>query len=479
MSFLLYLILIGIVAGAAWLAHHSEARIKAETAVSTFEDTDYALPPVLSKVGTFSAAFFGAMLVLLLLAGVWIGVGVAVTLAFCLLRYGVFVQHRTGAVLSSETRRSLALQKPEFAAARFAFFLSAPDLILPDHFNMWRDDLEALNLPWCAVFKEHKHLMAVRDTTDVPGIFVAQTGNFQSVLPPEVALVFYANNGQQNRRMIAAYPDKTHIQLLHGDSDKPPSYSPLTKNYDYVFVAGQMAIDRYARNGVDIPLSRFRIVGRPQVKAIEQAGKTAPTDKPCVVYMPTWRGFHADTQFSSLDRAQSLLETILSGEASVQVLFKPHPMSYKDPDWTRFEEQITAILTKERSNGSSGAFAADDAEPFDLYNQADIMVTDISSVLIDFLYSEKPILVVEPAKFDQAQADNFPSLKASYVVGADLENLTEMFDAAMGPDPLGQLRQEIKAQAFGDVGRAPGEAFQQVCLELLDAAHEITDEGIS
>ena len=152
----------------------------------------------------------------------------------------------------------------------------------------------------------------------------------------------------------------------------------------------------------------------------------------------------------------------------MQVVFKPHPMSYKDPDWKKFKKEINAILSKRLSNGSSGTFSSDDTRPFDLYNQADVMVTDISSVLIDFLYSEKPIIVIAPANFDQDQEENFPSLRASYVVKADLSNLTEMCDSAIGLDPLAKERENLKKYAFGDSGRAPGEAFQEACFELLE-----------
>lgn len=463
-----YFVLIGIVGAGAWLAEMYEARAKIETAVSTVKDTDYTGLPILSKIGMAAAAFFIAVLAVQLLVGVSLFVGLAVTFAFGVLRVGLAMQYRIAAITSSKTRRSIALQRPEFADAKFAFFLSAPDLITPDHLNMWRSELDTLGHPWTVLFKEQKHLIWARANTTTPGVFVPQAEMFRSSLPSQARLVFYANNGQQNRRMIAAYPEKKHIQLLHGDSDKPPSYSPLIKNYDFVFIAGEMAIDRYLRNGVDIPTERFRIVGRPQVKAIKKAVVASPAQTTCVVYMPTWRGFHEDTQFSSLDRASSVLDAILSGETPVQVVFKPHPMSYKDPDWKKFKKEINAILSKRLSNGSSGTFSSDDTRPFDLYNQADVMVTDISSVLIDFLYSEKPIIVIAPANFDQDQEENFPSLRASYVVKADLSNLTEMCDSAIGLDPLAKERENLKKYAFGDSGRAPGEAFQEACFELLE-----------
>lgn len=474
-----YLILLVLVTAGAWGARMYEVRIKLDTAVSTVEETDYVLPPALSKIGIATAAFFIAVLAVQFLTGVSLLVGVAVTVAYGLLRYGLLVQYRTAAVLSSDTRQSIALQRPEFAGARFAFFLSAPDLTTPDHLTMWHDEFDALDQPWIILFKEQKHLASFRTSAKTPGVFILQTKMFRSSLPESAELVFYANNGQQNRRMIAENPGRKHIQLLHGDSDKPPSYSPLTKNYDYVFVAGQMAIDRYKRNGVTILKERFRIVGRPQVKAIEKRGSAPSEQTPCIVYMPTWRGFHEDTQFSSLDRANDILDMILSGQTPVRVLFKPHPMSYKDPDWKRFEKKISATLSKKRKNGNRGTFSTDDTLPFDLYNQADVIVTDISSVLIDSLYSEKPIIVIEPANFDHTQAENFPSLKASYVVRSDLSNLTVMFDDATGPDTLLSARKDVKKYAFGDSGRAPGEAFQEACFELMENGLDNVDKAAS
>ena len=50
----------------------------------------------------------------------------------------------------------------------------------------------------------------------------------------------------------------THIQLLHGDSDKASSFNPVTAMFDRIFVAGQAAIDRYAANGVLIPRGEVR-----------------------------------------------------------------------------------------------------------------------------------------------------------------------------------------------------------------------------
>jgi len=289
------------------------------------------------------------------------------------------------------------------------------------------------------------------------------------LLPKSLKAVLFANNTQQNRQIMKKMPELRHVQMLHGDSDKPPSYSPLTKNYDRVFVAGQMAIDRYSRNGVHIPKDRFRIVGRPQVAAIIPSETKAPDgDVLQIVYMPTWRGFFEDTQFSSLDRADRIIETIMALPKKSHVIFKPHPLSYKDPEWPEFKKRIDAVLAKRSASGSTGEFGSAEQAPFDLYNHADVLICDISSVMIDFLYANKPLVTVLPQRFKPEDRSNFPSLEACYNVSSDLNNLQTELEAAIGADPLVGERERVRASAFGDLDQPPGAAFQAACQELIE-----------
>src|SRR5690625_6533680 len=71
----------------------------------------------------------------------------------------------------------------------------------------------------------------------------------------------------RNNHMVR-YSGLTHIQLLHGESDKASSANPVTRMYDRDFVAGQAAIDRFEKFGVSMHPDIFRIVGRPQVEEV-------------------------------------------------------------------------------------------------------------------------------------------------------------------------------------------------------------------
>jgi hypothetical protein len=447
-----------------------ETRQIAQTRVSTLSETDYATP----SFGKWLA--IGGLLaaVVALSAGLFwplrpVG-GLAVLALFVVLRATLSSQVLAAARVSMRARLREAIAHPEIQKARIAFYFSAPELERPEHLITWAEEINVLEISWFVILREPHHLKAFEEANLPTAIIVPDDTALVTCLPPLVRIVFYANNGQKNRKMLSFHPDAFHIQLLHGDSDKPPSYSPLTQNYDLVFVAGQMGIDRYAQNGVHIPVEKFRIIGRPQVRAISNLPRDKDGGLRKVVYMPTWRGFFEDTQFSSLDRASEIIETVLASNERLDLHFKPHPLSYKDPLWAQFEREIRTALNRKRPNGNQGVFREDGTSPFDLYNEADLLITDISSVMIDFLYSGKPFLVVEPHAFDAANACKFPSLDASYRVYSTLENLPAQMEAAISHDPLAKKREDVRVYAFGDYGRPPGEAFRETCLTLLNGS---------
>src|SRR5699024_5981034 len=142
---------------------------------------------------------------------------------------------------------------------------------------------------------------------------------------PSVRGVFYVNNAMRNNHMVR-YSQLTHIQLLHGESDKASSASPVLRMYDRDFVAGQAAIDRFAKFGVAMPPGIFRIVGRPQVEdVLPPRAPIGQSGSPTVLYAPTWRGNQAETDYSSLQRGPEIVQGLL--DRGCRVVFRPHPYS--------------------------------------------------------------------------------------------------------------------------------------------------------
>ena len=150
----------------------------------------------------------------------------------------------------------------------------------------------------------------------------------------------------------------THIQLLHGDSDKASSFNPVTAMFDRIFVAGQAGIDRYAANGVPHPAQKFDIVGRPQVETVAPTREHIRdvTDK-VVLYATTWIGLYTDANYCSLPIGERSYQKLLERKATV--ILRPHPYADRDPGSARQIERLHQILADDRDRtGREHVFGA-------------------------------------------------------------------------------------------------------------------------
>ena len=139
-------------------------------------------------------------------------------------------------------------------------------------------------------------------------------------------LIFYVNNSPFNSD-AAKFPGITHVQLMHGDSEKTASFNPVTGMFTKVWVSGQAAVDRYERNGVLIHPKKFVLVGRPQLEGIKQASAKAPKRK-TVLIAPTWGGSADGEVYTSLALAPSYARDLI--RLGHRVVFRPHPFSHRD-----------------------------------------------------------------------------------------------------------------------------------------------------
>lgn len=353
---------------------------------------------------------------------------------------------------------------------KFAFYFAHGDLNHPLHFLVWKKYLDELKVPYMLILREQKHLAYfMKDGKDVPTILSVSAANLKSLLPDTVTTVFYANNGFKNIEMINARPDLRHVQLLHGDSDKPSSYNPAVRCYTDLFVSGQMAVDRYTNHGVYIDPAKTHIVGRPQVSDIATVDNPEEKKTVTIAYMPTWFGYFEETQLSSLSIASSMIAKILDhdfGDVKVHLVFKAHPMSYKDPNSQKFLEDISDTINKAARN--SAEVLDDTSDAISVFNISDILISDISSVVIDFLYSKKPYIITNTSNFDLQDVTKYPCIKGGYLLTPDADNIIEVITEAMHADNIKDQRLGLRHYAFGDADMKAGELFKTKSLEIIN-----------
>lgn len=347
----------------------------------------------------------------------------------------------------------------EQLAPRFAIYLTGPGGTAYQ-LQGWVEYFERIGEPWVVLLREARHFNAVRTMTNAPIVTVTTLRQLDEVIAPSLTTVFYVNNGAKNSHCIR-YGHLTHVQLLHGDSDKPSSYSPVTQMFDQVFVAGQAGMDRYHNHGVDIPERRFEIVGRPQVAGIERATGALP-DVLTVLYAPTWGGFQEGSNYGSLPISGRIVRVLLARGA--RVVFRPHPYSLRDPISRQQIAAVEELIAADDPQRHVFGAPARDIDIVECFNMSDALVSDVSAVPADFLFSDKPFAVT---KMDDLPMDEFitefPLARASYLLdGAASEtSLAPIIEDMLGTDPLAEMRERMRTYYLGDF---PSEGYEEVFL---------------
>ncbi|MBH0008737.1 CDP-glycerol glycerophosphotransferase family protein [Salinibacterium sp. SWN1162] len=392
-----------------------------------------------------------AMFILAALA--WFGVnpwiGIAVTLVAAV---PTSISLLDG-ILRVRSRRIAERQLPSALAAvapTFAVHWDAP--AKTDYqLAMWLPYLERLNKPFIVVVRNRASFIAASKLTTAPVLLRSVVADMDGVIASTLKAVFYVNSNARNVHM-ARYTHLTHIQLLHGESDKAPSFNPVLRMFDKNFVAGQAAIDRFARAGIETAPGWFSIVGRPQVENIAVAGET--TDRSghkTVMYAPTWAGYFADSNYSSLPIGVAVVQALL--QRGARVVFRSHPYTAVNASHAAEAERIVELLAADRAASGRehlwGPAAEKDLSTTECFNISDALISDVSSIVPDFLYSEKPFAIAAIAASEDF-VEEFPLAKASYLLARDGSNIEQVLDELLVNDSLLEERRNWKKYYLGD-----------------------------
>lgn len=420
-------------------------------------------------------------------------------------------RRRTAARVRRGLTEAVQAYQPEFL-----LYTARPD-DASYQLQMWLDYLRRANRRFMIVTREELPAEAIAPYTrrlqdgpagGVPVVCCRSVADLDLIMTDSLRAAFYVNASSGNGALIR-YHQLTHVYLGHGDSDKPPSYNPTHAMYDQIFTAGPAANRRYAEHGVLIDEQKFRVVGRPQVEVItpaepERISALVDGADPVVLYAPTWRGHVTETALSSLDRAEAIVHAVLRRGAVM--IFRPHPFSYEDETDTAIIERVKQILAEDaRRSGRQhrfGAAAETELDAFGCMNAADAMISDVSSVVSDFLFSGKPFAMVAPAATEHGATDpgvtgpsttgpsttqppatgkdrqlaafaaEYPVARAGYLIDHDLDRLDTVLDELLTfpTDRLAGTRAAIRADYLGD---APIDGYADVFVDAVRAACDV------
>ena len=326
----------------------------------------------------------------------------------------------------------------------------------------WIPYLDRLGVPYVVFVRNPASFAEAERLTDQPVLVRRGSREMDAVMVSTLRCVFYVNNALRNVHVVR-YAGVRHVQLNHGDSDKATSYNPVFRMFDRNFVAGQAAVDRFGAHGISTAPDFFEIVGRPQVEDVAVAVPGTPVRR--VLYAPTWAGMHADSAYSSLPigpahRPRPARPRLHRG-------LPPAPLHAAQPraDGARRRRSPRCSPRTGRGRARSTCSAPRPSQVWtitDCFNAVDALVSDVSSVVPDFLYSEKPFAVTAMVGSVEGFFDEMPVARGGYVLAKDASNLDAVLDDLLDADPQRAERHRLKTYYLGDF---PADRYADAFLE--------------
>ncbi|WP_369200700.1 hypothetical protein [Streptomyces sp. PU-14G] len=108
---------------------------------------------------------------------------------------------------------------------------------------------------------------------------------------------------------------------------------------------------------------------------------------------------------------------------------------------------------------------------FSCFNQADLLISDVSSVVSDYLSSEKPYAVANTSGMTEEEFRHaFPTVRAGTVLTPDAQQIPAVLESVRdaGKDTLVGARKELKTRLLGPSDPPSLARFNAAALELAD-----------
>jgi hypothetical protein len=273
----------------------------------------------------------------------------------------------------------------------------------------------------------------------------------------------YVNNSVHNFHSLMQR-HMLHVHVNHGESDKVCMVSNQVKAYDRVFIAGEAARRRHRAALMEFDESKLVPVGRPQLD-LRPAPVLPPSPLRTILYAPTWEGENASNNYTSVDVfGPAIVEKALA-VPDVRVVYKPHPRVVVSPlpDMAAAHREIVRMLSRDHVVMEAGDILA-------VFPGCDLMITDVSSVGLDFLYlrHHQPMFVAD--RYDDRErlhTDAPISRCADVIDSATIGTLTSTLAARLDHDEYREARAAVRALYFGDL--APGESTTRFLAAIDDA----------
>ncbi len=335
----------------------------------------------------------------------------------------------------------------------------------------WLEVLEVLDRvhPVGLVLRDPDSAALIASRTDLPVLTAATFPELTELYAElDAKVVLYCNNSVLNFESLLD-SRMLHVHVNHGESDKQSMASNNAKAYDRVFVAGDAAVHRYVTGLLDFDASRLVRVGRPQLD-LPHTQLLAPSTRRTVMYAPTWEGDADYNDYTSLDSLGEAIVRAILEVPDVRLVYKPHPKvtTSLTPAIADAHLAVMGLIDEAaRLDPAAGHTQVLTGDILTVMPGCDAMVTDVSSVGLDWLYlhTDKPILLTDPHGDLEALHHQAPISRCADVVGPDdVRHLASLLGDRLAHDEHHLARVAMRHHYFDDldVGESTGRFLTEV-----------------
>jgi hypothetical protein len=361
------------------------------------------------------------------------------------------------------------------AALTAAIRKSEPEILV--HFNArvesayaiteWITVLERLNrnhrVVILTVDRQPWHFETIPPTT-IPLVHLigAEAIEYFVEQVPTLTLALYPRNTSSNKNLLRI-PGLYDVYIGHGESDKSEAVNPSTRAFDELWVAGDAARARYLDANIGVHADQLRVTGRPQVGELLELGSASRAAKKSVVYAPTWEGYYADDGYGSIGTLGDQVVAALLALEDVTVTYLPHPALGSLNK--RFAIAGNHVDARVRHAGGHSVLQGTLAERYAVLAAADLLVSDVSDDLVDYLSLNRPYVVLDataqvPAAPVAAFVAANPSASAGTVLNAEtIGTLGDVVAQALANDGDTRARATLATRYLGELSTPPIDRF--------------------
>jgi len=285
-----------------------------------------------------------------------------------------------------------------------------------------------------------------------------------------IRTVLYVNNGLRNFHSLIN-SQSLHIHINHGESDKTSTISNQAKAYDYSFVVGDAGYDKYKLNLLKKDMGKFLKVGRPQLDFIEKISLNTKAigSKKVILYAPTWEGNYSSMNFCSLVEYGLFIVSTLLDENNYYLLYKPHPTTgVRDEILKDINRKIIKIV-----NSSHHGEVILTGDINGLYSSVDLAIFDNSAVAIDYLATDKPMLMTDMFANIKDRVSKPIIMEASKLLSKNtIHKFLLLIEEELKKDTLNSERNTIKEYFLGNYDYNKKESSQIFVSKIEEICRE-------